>query len=86
MVAYDIGFLLLIKRLRSAYPDIIQPWYSDNAGALGMYDNLEQYFNSRNFNGPDQGYYPDPTKSILIVYPKNIRLGELFGVSHGFRV
>ena len=48
-----------------------------------MFDNLEQYFNSLNFNAPGQGYYPDPTKSILIVYPKNIRLGGLFGVSHG---
>ena len=49
------------------YPDATQTWYADDAGALGTFDNLEQYFNSGKTNGLAQEYYPKPTKSILIV-------------------
>ena len=31
-------------------------------------------------------YYPKPTKRILIVHPKNIESGALFGASRGFGV
>ena len=48
MVAYVIGVLPLIKRLKLVYHDVTEPWYTDNAGALGMFDNLERYFNSLN--------------------------------------
>ena len=44
MVAYSIGTLLMIKRLKLTHPDITHPWYADNAGSLGTFDNLEQYF------------------------------------------
>ena len=51
------------------YPDVTQPWYADNAGALGMFDHLKKYFKTLNRNGLERGYFPDPTKSILVVYP-----------------
>ena len=34
-MVYSIDVLLLIKRLKAAYPEDTQPWYADNAGALG---------------------------------------------------
>ena len=43
-VAYDIVVLLLIKQLKAEYPDITQPWYTYNTGALGMFDNIGLYF------------------------------------------
>ena len=46
MNAYGILFLLLIKKLKAAYPGITQPWYAYDAGALGMFDNIGLYFNS----------------------------------------
>ena len=46
MVAYIIGVLPLIKSLKSAYPDVTQPWYAENAGALGILYNSERYFKS----------------------------------------
>ena len=45
MVAYCIGLLLLIKRLKAAYIDVTKPWYANDAGALSMFDNMELYFN-----------------------------------------
>ena len=86
VVSYMIGILLMIKHLNSMYPAITQPWYAANSGALGMFDNLERYFNLLKLNGPDQGYYPNPTKSILAVHPKKPGEGRLFGWCHLFKV
>ena len=35
MVAYGIGILPLIKNLKAEFTDVTQPWYADDAGALG---------------------------------------------------
>ena len=43
MVAYGIGFLLLIKQLKSGHPDVTQPWYADYAVALGLSANIKLY-------------------------------------------
>ena len=45
MFSYGFGVLLFIKKLRSAYPDVTQIWYDDNAGALSMYGDIGLYFN-----------------------------------------
>ena len=52
----------------------------------GTFDNLKRYFNLLKIHGLAQGYLPDPIKSIMIVHPKNIEAGELFGQCHGFKV
>ena len=72
MVAYGMEIITLIKHLKSTYPDIMQPWYADNARALGMFDHLDNYFKALNRNGPERGYSPDPTKSMLVLYPQNL--------------
>ena len=41
MVAYGIGIILMIKHVNLTYPGITQPWYADNAGLLGTFDDLE---------------------------------------------
>ena len=68
------------------YPDVTRPWYADDAGGLGTFDNLCRYFNSLKVHGPTQGYYPKPTKSIIIVHPRNIKAGGIFGRFYGFNV
>ena len=68
-VAYGIGVILLIKRLKAEYLDITHSWYTYNAGALGTFDNIGLYFNSLKHFGQDSGYYPKPTRSVLIMHP-----------------
>ena len=51
MVAYSIGFLPLTKRLKLAYPEATQPYFSGDAGALSTFDNMDLYFNSLKRNG-----------------------------------
>ena len=86
MVAYGIGILLLIKSLKSVYPDITQPYYSDDDGELGMFDHLKKYFKALKCNGPAQGYFLYPNKIILSVNLQNPEAGEIFGHIHIFKV
>ena len=86
MIYYGIGILLLIINLKTEFPDVTQPWYADNAGALGMFAKIKAYFYSLKRHGPGQGYYPEPSKSELIVHPDNPKAGKLFGLHHGFKV
>ena len=86
MVAYNIGSLPLIKRLKSEYYDVTQLWYADNSGALATFNNLERYFNLLKRHGPARGYFPDSNKIIMIMRSNNPKAGELFGTISGFRV
>ena len=79
MIAYGIGILPLIKNLKRAIPDVIQPWYTDAAGALGTFARLETYFDSLTCQGPGRGYHPKPSKSVLIVRPDHIEAVKVFG-------
>ena len=86
MVAYGIIILTLIKQLKSEFYDVIQPWYVDDAGALGTFANVELYFNFIKQLRPGRGCYPETSKRVLIVYPYNIQSRELFGLRHKFKV
>ena len=44
MVAYVIGILPLIKNLKTDFPDITQPRYSDEAGELGTFFKSQGIF------------------------------------------
>ena len=45
IVAYGIGVILHIKKLEAAYPDVINPLYDEDAGALDMYKKIDLCFN-----------------------------------------
>ena len=86
MIAYGIGILPLIKNLRREITDFTQPWNSDDAGDLGTFTRLETYFDSLKRQGPGRGYYPKPSKSVLIIRLENIEAGKVFGAHHRFKV
>ena len=53
---------------------------------MGTFTRIETYFDSLKRQGPGQGYYPEPSKSVLIVRPENPEAGKVFGARHGFKV
>ena len=82
----NIGVLPLIKELRNAYPRFTQPCYTDEAGAGGTFQQVQEHFRDLQARGPARGYYPEQTKSILVVALKNIaRAEEHFRDSGGDR-
>ena len=72
MIVYGVGMLPLVEKLEEEIPDIVQPWYADDAGAAGDYENIAKYFELLVSEGPARGYFPEPTKSILVVQPENV--------------
>ena len=86
MITFGIGILPLIKNLRRDLPDINQPWYTDDSGALGIFARSETYFNFLTRQGPRRGYYPEQFKIIMIVCPDNLEAGKVFGFCQSFKV
>ena len=86
MIAYGIKIIPLIKNLKQKIPDVTKTWYADNVVSLGTFEILDTYFDLLTRHGPERGYLPNPTKSVLIVRPENIKAGKVFGARHEFRV
>ena len=82
MVAYGICILLMIKNVKAKFPDVTQHWYADYVSVLDMFANVKLYFNYIKRFGPGRGYYPKPSKSVLIMHPENIEVGKRFGLCH----
>ena len=79
MIAYGIGVLPLIRVLRRDHLQFTQPWYADDAGAGGKFEAVMAHFRDLQLKGPARGYFPEPTKSILVVSEHNVpRATEYF--------
>ena len=77
MFAYGIGMMPLMRQLKAKFPQVEQPWYADDAGADAKFDEIERFFRRLCEIGPLFGYYPEPTKSILIVRQHNLEEARL---------
>ena len=83
MFAYGIGVLPLIRRLKRSHPNLFQPWYADDAGAGGSFTDIRSMFEELQKIGPAYGYFPEPSKSILVVPPAMVeRAKEYFRDLH----
>ncbi len=71
MFCYGLGIMPLIRQLKQEFPAVKQPWYADDAGAGGSFTDLRKFFLRLQEIGPAFGYFPEPTKSILIVRAHN---------------
>ena len=79
MITYGIGVLPLIREIQRYHPCVTQPWYADDSGAGGKFGHILEHLQDLQTRGPTRGYYPEPTKSILVVAPANVaRAEELF--------
>jgi hypothetical protein len=86
MVAYGILLLPLIHLLKKAYPAVNQPWYANDAGAGAKFGQIRAYFERLQEEGPKFGYFPEPSKSILIVKEHNREAAEFYFKDLGFMV
>ena len=86
MIAYGIGVLPLIRELQGSHPRITQPWYADDAGAGGKFSHILEHIQDLQARGLARGYYPEPTKIILVVDPGNVSREEEFFRGMGIRV
>ena len=79
-----------ISQLKAEIPTVIQPWYADDAAAGGKFEAIRKQFGRLEELGPQYGYFPKPSKSVLIVSEKNLEraksaLGDLnFQITTGY--
>ena len=63
MPMYSIATIPLIKKLKGHSKQI---WYADDAAAVGKTADLRAWWDQLTREGPDFGYYPNPTKTWLV--------------------
>ena len=86
MIIYGMGMLPLTHSLKRQIKDCLQPWYADDAAAGGKFDAIARYYNVLLAEGPGRGYYPEPTKSILVVKPQSVERARAQFAHLGFKV
>ena len=69
MIIYGLGLLPLSESLLRSHPDVLQPWYADDAAAQGDAQELAQWMAKLMDEGPARGYFPEAQKSILLIHP-----------------
>jgi hypothetical protein len=73
VIAYGIDILPLIRLLKAEFLAVEQPWYANDAGTDGNLDEIRRFFHKlEETDGPIFGYFPKPSKSILVVRQHNL--------------
>ena len=76
MVLYMITLVPLSEELRTADLGLLSSFYADDAAFNGSARQSAQLLNLLIKRGPDQGYFPEPAKSLFIWTPRTRRGGE----------
>ena len=75
---YGIGVLQLIQKLKVLHPDVIQPWFADDAADAGGWEQLGLFYENLLLYGPAFGYVPNPAKCKVVVHPNKVEVAKLF--------
>ena len=60
IVLYGITLVPLAEELQTADPEILSPFYADDAAFVGLAQRIAQLLNLLINRGPDRGYFPEP--------------------------
>jgi hypothetical protein len=86
MFAYSVGVLSLIRQLKAEFPEVEQPWYADNASAGGKFSEIRRFFSRLVEIGPNFGYHPEPSKSILVVPQHSLEAAQASFADMNFKI
>ena len=86
MILYGLGMLPLKLTLKATVSSALQPWYANNAVVGGNFDEVGKVFSLLQTIGPARGYFPEPTKSILVVKPAMVEQAKARFDHHGFTI
>ena len=86
IIFYGIGVLALIREIRGAHPCVTQPWYAEDVGSGGKFTRILAHLRDLHARVPPRGYFPYPTKIILVVAPRNVARTEEFFRGMGIKV
>ena len=66
MILYGLTLVPLAASLREAVPEVLQPWYADDAAMVGPTGGIAKAVRLLEDQGPARGYYPEPAKSVFV--------------------
>ena len=66
MIFYDVSLLSLIQKLKDPN-NVLQCWYAGDSAAIAKLNKLEIWLKNLIEEGPAFVYFPDPSKSFLVV-------------------
>ena len=85
-ILYGIGMLPLTLQMKAAVPTALPPWYADDVADGGSFEEIKKVFNLLMSTEPARGYFPEPTKSILVVKPAMVQQAKTRFDHLGFTV
>jgi hypothetical protein len=77
--AYSVGILPLICQLKAKFPKVEQLWYADDSG-------IRRFFNRLVEIGPNFGYCPEATQSILVVPQHSLEAAQVSFFDLNFKI
>ena len=80
MLFYGVSLMPLIESLKD------RTWYAGDSGTLGALGNLVEWLSSLTENGPKYGFYPEPSKSYLVVHPNIVEKAHQLFYRFGIRI
>ena len=86
MLTYGIVFLPLILDLWESHPQVTHLWYADNTGSGKSFQDVQAHLDTIMVRGPPQGYFPVPTKSILVISKENFQFNKCFFKRSGLTI
>ena len=88
MAMYALAVVPVIRQLRAHVLEACQAWFADDATAVGPLSSfLFQWWQHRSSVGPDFRYFPNASKTVLIVKPEHLAAAEfIFAIVPTFRL
>jgi len=78
MVAYGLSTLPLICQLKTEFPELQHAWYADDSAVAGSWMHISHHFHHLQQLGSTYGYFPESTKSVLVVSPSHQLAAQAF--------
>ena len=85
MLAYGIGTLTLIRILKLLQTNALHIWYANNARIGSTFNRIDTLYRKLQQIGPDNGNYPEPAKSVLVMHENAQRNSSDYFKHHGFK-
>ena len=85
MMLYAVAVLPLIRSLR-APGKWTQNWYADDSSCVADLRSLRAWYEELSHRGPDYGYHPEPSQTVLVVSPSDVQQASALFSDLGIKI